>query len=402
MVFGKHSDSVKHEDALIQSWNEHKATHCSVKLVLPLTYKQISCISLIIHSFTVLFIKYKKCIFAEWQRASFAILRFNKNKTVPLLLRVSRLRVCVHACGPVCTLGCSPRPSVNHIYTILPPRNAPQPPLSDSVCLHLSRRGLIYSFEFSVSVCVCNEHTNVHPQSPLIQYSLCLSDCRGPLEECDAHIRVPFWSDCISSSSEGPGLFFAYSFWINEFVLSVGGAQMHTCRRKLVVLRRSRIICHKMSVGLNVGRLLFLLLSALALFICAYFSSLLLLHFHRSLSALCSPPPSPSHHTPPLQCSLRSVKHSRAQTEETNVRKLGGWHNFQRNVFGITVGAKWTAGKAVLMRIYVTLAHPNTGGRESTHGWLWFVWNFDVYMLLYNRGIFKFRLNKLFWGIDLK
>lgn len=102
-------------------------------------------------------------------------------------------------------------------------------------------------------ICVCNERTCVHAHthSPLMQHSLCLPNCRGPLEECDAHTTVPFWSDCISSPSEGLGLFFAYRLWINEFVLSAGGAQMHTCRRELVVLRRSWIICHKMSVRIE-------------------------------------------------------------------------------------------------------------------------------------------------------
>lgn len=40
----------------------------------------------------------------------------------------------------------------------------------------------------------------------------------------------------------------------------------------------------------------------------------------------------------------------------------------------------------------MTSAYRNTGGRESAHSWLWFVSNSDVYILLYDSGLFQFSL----------
>lgn len=54
---------------------------------------------------------------------------------------------------------------------------------------------------------VCRTHWLSTHTLRLIQYSLCLSEGRGPLENTNAHIGVLFWSDCISSQSEGLCLF---------------------------------------------------------------------------------------------------------------------------------------------------------------------------------------------------
>lgn len=102
-------------------------------------------------------------------------------------------------------------------------------------------------------------------------------------------------------------------------------------------------------------------------FICAYFSSFLPLHFHRSLSALMHAPYSP----PPPKSSWICVKHSRAQTEETNVRKLDGWHNFQGNVFGITEGAggRVNCEKSCFNEDLCDFSLPEHWG-EKKHTWL--------------------------------
>ena len=103
------------------------------------------------------------------------------------------------------------QPSAKHLYQ--PPIMHLSLPFSFSlwmsfICLLLPSVCPLHLFIW-IPWClfVCRTHWLSTHTLRLIQYSLCLSKGRGPLENTNAHIGVLFWSDCISSQSEGLCLF---------------------------------------------------------------------------------------------------------------------------------------------------------------------------------------------------
>lgn len=194
-------------------------------------YKSV--LSGIVLSFS--FFKYLICYSNSQQQS--------ENVCVPVLRGdIEALRYVMCICVCVCVVGWTPSP-LPSIYTNLPSCISLSLSLSVSVCLSfvfLFWVCPLHLFIWIPCACLCATHTDLrHSHNVMIQYSLCLSKGRGALENTSAHISVPFWSDCISSRSEGACL----------FSLTACELMSLFSQSALVVLRRCGVICHREAIG---------------------------------------------------------------------------------------------------------------------------------------------------------